>query len=81
MKTFLLFLLLFVPLGLTAEDKVISIVIGGRLVEIRLPLGKENLPPDKKMYLTYGNETIEINLTGRDNGKFSRDNTQKRNEK
>lgn len=80
MKNFLVVLLSLIAVTSHAADKVINIVIGGRLVEIRLPVGKENLPPDKKMYLTYGNETIEINL-GTAQQKFSPGKTTKQDEK
>ena len=43
------------------KDKVINLVIGGRLVEITLPIS-EDIPKGKKIIIKYGFEEIIISL-------------------
>lgn len=42
-------------------EKVINLVIGGRLVEITLPIGSD-IPKGKKIIIRYGFEEIVVNL-------------------
>lgn len=47
---------------LPEHAKRINIVLGGRLIEIKLPISTD-IPPGKKIIIRYGFEEIEVNLS------------------